>query len=344
MVMGVSSCNKERSVLGPEKVIVPHAVVKLSVTERSAATKANIDGTTLNWQAGDQILMASNGQMNGILFCTEEDNGTGTFEGAVSQFDPNSVNFFFLGNNTFSGLSSVSLDFSTQTGKTSTAAAKYTFLKIMDVKLQISEGGDNKNEKVYEPVTSPTVEQLKGIKFLTLTFKDLPDSPMKDGEQDVYGVKPTKVSIDGLKSIMKLDLTTGTFTAEAQDKPTVIAPASALDYAEQYVMAILPQNATGVAMTVDFTGADYAQKTWSGINWNVDSENDEDYITNWALQSLSQLSYTGKNNYGVGDVEKVVEDNPTGDKDGYKGGNVDGSKDDDRTSKDGYRGGDVYKH
>lgn len=341
---GMISCNKDASSERmPEKEIVPHAKITLSVGDEGSSTKANIEGDTLKWQLGDQILVSSNGQVNGFLSCTEAtDSGTGTFTGDVSQLNPNEVNFFFLANQPAGFSSSVDIDFSTQNGVLSSLIKQYTFVKLMGVKLE----QDAEDKNLYKPSasSSPLSFVPFGAKYLTLTFEDLPGSPMMDGEDTLYYVNPTRVSIDGLKNVMRLDLLTGKFTAVAASDtaPTVIAPASA-DVARSYIMAVLPQTATDMSMTVSFSGADYAQKTWSGIDWTINENFNGEYYTEWAKQTLAELAYTYKYGYAAGSVAGSEQSSGGITKPGYGSGNIDGAKDDSRTTKPGYGGGDIYE-
>ncbi|MBR1632473.1 MAG: hypothetical protein IJ686_01815 [Bacteroidales bacterium] len=346
LLVGAASCQKEATGIeeGGRKV-VERGVVSLSMPVRGPETRASIEGTTLKWQAGDQLVMASNGQINGTLSCVSTTtDGQGTFTGEVSQFTPESVNLFFVGNQSVSGGAVASLDFSSQDGKASTLANKFTFLKLLDIQLtEVDPTGDPYHYEISGG-SALHMEQITGIKYINLTFKDLPDSPMMDGEEEVLGVRPTKVRFDGLRNRMKLDLTTGTYTVDFDvDRTPVIVSPKAVDYADTYVMAVLPQKAEGVEMTVNFTGSSTSQKTWSGINWNVKADASGEYITNWSLQSLTQIGYSYKNSYGAGVVgeSESMSDGLTG-KNGYGEGNADGYKSDDRTGKGGYRGGDVY--
>lgn len=343
--LGAVSCQKEAANEEPVKKVVNRGVVSFSIAGRGSDTKASIEGTTLKWQAGDQIVMASNGQINGVLSCTETTpEGQGTFTGEVSQFTPESVNFFFLGNQNVSGGSVASLSFSSQDGKVLSLANKYTFLKMLDVRLEEPDPEGDPYHYELSGSSSLSMEQITGVKYINLTFDDIPDSPMMDGEERVLGVRPTHVRFDGLRNTMKLNLNTGEYTVDYDsDKTPVEISVKSVDYADTYVLAILPQRAEGVEMTVNFTGTSISQKTWSGINWNVDPEFNGEYVTDWTRQSLTQIAYTYKNGYGAGVIgDKETEDSGLTEKNGYGEGNADGYKSDDRTGKDGYKGGDVY--
>lgn len=345
VVFGAASCQKEQATVEPVKKVVDRGVVSFSIAGRGSDTKASIEGTTLKWQAGDQIVMASNGQINGVLSCTETTpEGQGTFTGEVSQFTPESVNFFFVGNQNVSGGSVASLSFSSQDGKVLTLANKYTFLKLLGVRLEETDPEGDPYHYELSGASSLQMEQIKGVKCINLTFADLPGSPMMDGEEPVLGVRPTHVRFDGLRNTMKLDLTTGEYTVDFDaDRTPVEINVKSIDYADTYVLAVLPQNTEGIEMTVNFTGTSTTQKTWSGIKWNVDANLNGEYVTDWTRQSLTQIAYTYKNGYGAGVIgDKESEDSGLTEKNGYGEGNADGYKSDDRTQKGGYKGGDVY--
>ncbi|MBQ7609744.1 MAG: hypothetical protein IJU74_01445 [Bacteroidales bacterium] len=338
---GLSSCNKEAAVV-PEAAsdVVAHAVVQAKVGDRGAATKASLSsGYELSWGLGDKLVMVSNGCVNGTLVCTEP--GTpATFKGDVSQFTPSGVEFYFLGNHDASGIQS-SFDLSTQNG-TQAALVGFLFLKTASpVTLsKTSEEGDPEQKYELDGTVEFNPTPLAPILNLRELDKVLKYAGMVETDEELVGVKATSVKIDGLKNVLKIDLATGTVSAGMSSKTSVttISPASSADRANSYYMAVVPQNATGLTLQINYTGSEVPMIIWPGINWNLSTEG-VSFYTDWSNQDTGGIGYLStKGGYSGVTVEGGETADGLNNKGGYNGNNTDGTSDNPQGSKGGYNG------
>ena len=321
--------------------VVANADIVMSAGKEDSSTKAYVDGGFLNWEVGDKIVMVSNGQINGTLVCTAVDNTNknGTFSGSISNFTPASVNFFYLGNKEVDSVNPT-FDLSLQTGVLSNAANHLYFKKTGVV---LTDTGN----KVYKPSEAVTFEGM--VALLTLTL-----NPTGSPAATTSGTLASAVTINDLMNAMRINLTSGEVTPAfakmfngTDDKTTTtVSPTNRMNYANSYVIAVVPQDATGLTMSVNYLKPDGSTETtqWSNINWNMASCSGKAIITDWTgpgktptiVEASAKLGYGGvaveggenadgknhKGGYSGGNVDDQDVDNPSGNKSGYDGKEV----------------------
>ena len=351
LLLGLGSCNKEPEVAVEEApLVVEHATVRAHVGDRGAATKASFSNNILDWSVGDKVVMVSNGCVNGTLECTGLDGTSGIFEGDISQFTPAGVEIYFLGNQDPSGAEST-FDLSAQSG-TEAALVGFLFLKTAaPVVLEKTSADDDPNVTYgIAGGSSVSFDSTPLVPFLEI--RNLDQGLVQSGsltEEELTGVKATQVKINGLKNILRIDLTTGTVSASMSSKTTVttIRPVSTADRANNYFMAIVPQTATDLTMEVSYTSQDVPSLQWSGINWTIADPQDEgsttaSYYTDWNAQTgLTFGSISSKGGYSGSSVSGGETADGKTQKNGYNGSNVDGTSDNPQGSKGGYNGSEV---
>lgn len=336
MLLGLGSCTKQES--SPEEVspeVVASAEFLMSFDD--AGTKASLNGAYLDWQVGDQIVMASNGQINGTLVCKSVDgSGKASFRGTICNFTPAGVNLYFLGNKAVDSMNP-QFDFSGQQGSNANAS-NYIFLKKIGVELSGKEG-------VYSPTEAVVFEGMTTLLTLTL---DPAGSPGAES-----GTLASSVIIDGLKQVISINLADGTTTASyakmldgTTDKTTTtVAPVSVVNYSNTYVVAVVPQNAANLTMRVNYLRADSstAVTLWSDINWDLSAKAGKRVKTNWTNAGKVPTIVTSSMKYGYSG--QAVEGGETADgktnKGGYGGANVGDESDNPSGSKPGYGGAEV---
>ena len=334
LMAGMVSCNKETTSpdVQPLKV-VEHARVSTVVTNRGMDTKAAFSGTntsgnvsgTLSWNVGDKIVIASNGQVNGTLICTEVPDGQAKFEGDITQFTPASVYFYYLGNKDATGVNGT-YDFSQQSG-TLEALTGLIFLKSEEVKLSEVEG--ESGEYYYDESVNGGAFAFNSTPLVSLLTLDLaiPNTP---GAQTGTNVK--SVQFSGLANKLRLNLITGEMEPINTENATRISPGS--NYTTSYVMAVIPQTADEVKMTLEYT--DGESMVFSGINWTI--EEGKNYKTDFSNAELVVDPVSNK--FGYNGLS-IVGDDGISNKKGYNGFNADGSIDDPKGNKKGYNGFDL---
>ncbi len=351
LLLGLGSCNKEPNAAVEEApLVVEHATVRVQVGDRGAATKASFSGNVLDWSVGDKVVMVSNGCVNGTLECTSLDGTSGVFEGDISQFTPSGVQIYFLGNQDPSGAEST-FDLSTQNG-TEAALVGFLFLKTEStIVLEKTSADDDPNVTYGISDDSPAISFDPTPLVPFLEIRNLDQGLVQSGsltEEELTGVKATQVKIDGLKNILRIDLTTGKVSASMSPKTTVttIRPASA-DRANNYFMAIAPQTATGLTMEVSYTSQDVPSLQWQNINWTIadpqaEGSSTASYYTDWNTQTgLTFGSISTKGGYSGASVSGAETADGKTNKGGYNGSNVDGTVDNPQGSKGGYNGSEV---
>ena len=341
------SCQKQESALAePAMEVVANADIVMSAGKENSSTKAYVEGDYLYWEVGDKIVMVSNGQINGTLVCTAVDPSThkGTFSGPISNFTPASVNFFYLGNKEVDSVNPT-FDLSLQTGVLSNAANHLYFKKI-GVALTDAEGN-----KVYKPSEAVTFEGM--VALLTLKL-DPTGSPADPAAPEKVGTLASAVTINDLKNAMSIDLTNGTitptfakmFNGTDEKKTTTVSPTNRMNYANSYVIAVVPQNAAGLTMSVDYLKPDGSTETtqWSNINWNMTSCSGQAIFTDWTSSGKTPTIVEASAKLGYGGVAVEGGENADGEnhKGGYDGANVDDQDVDNPSgNKPGYGGKEV---
>lgn len=329
------SCNKETQAAVSDGV-VSRACVTAAIGDRDAG-KATFSSNNLSWAVGDKVVMVSNGQVNGTLTCTAAGDPA-TFEGEVSQFTPEGVDLYFLGNHDADGVRS-SFDLSRQAGSQD-ALVGFLFLKT-DSPVVLTKAADGPNgEEQYECSGTVNFGTTPLIPFLEL--RNLDKGLVMAGlaaEEDLTGVKASSVKIDGLKNRLDIDLASGTVSAGMMSTTTVttISPVKAADRANSYYLAVVPQTAEDVTLQVNYIGSDTPMLTWSGIAWTISGG--ASYYTDWGKQSgLSFGALSTKGGYNGVAVEGGENPDGLNNKRGYNGHNADGTVDDPQGAKTGYDG------
>ena len=336
LLLGLVSCNKEAGSPEVKQLrVVDRAVVTTSLGGGNA-TKADFDNTSgkFTWQAGDRIVMVSNGQINGTLTCSSNEGGFATFTGEVEQFTPESVNLYFLGNNSVSEMSPV-FDFSAQSGSVAKSSS-YIFFKVTGVELTTTD------EENYSPKVEPTFEKITS--FITMNF----DVPAISGQE--AGTKVKSVKIDGLDNRLCLDLATGDIRHDymknslgGENVTTTINPGGAANYGTEYLLAVIPQEANDLTIRVEYVSNDGSGTTttlWNGIDWNV--AEGTNYTTDWSKQEIVPAAVSDKGGYNGSAVSGGENADGKNHKGGYNGQSVDGEVDNPTGDKSGYTGWEVY--
>ena len=344
LFLGVVSCSQDSDSMQPEPAakVVSEASFSMTVGEDSGSqTRAALSGNTLNWQVGDRLVMASNGQINGTLTCTEVNGSTGvaTFNGNITNFTPAGVNIYFLSNRE-AGSMTPSFDFSMQNG-TAQSASNFVFLKKTGVVLaETSEGSGE-----YAPTATINFDCM--MTLLTLTL-----NPDGSPAAKTPGTVATGVSINGMKNVMQINLADGTVTSSyakqldgtTDNTVTTVAPTSIMEYTTEYLMAVIPQNATDLTMRVDYLKPDASTETtlWSNINWDLSEKAGRKVSTNWTGDKAPTIVETSaKNGYSGSAVEGGENADGQSHKGGYGGANVGDESDNPYGGKNGYSGGEV---
>lgn len=330
LLLGMVSCSKaaeEPAQEADSSIVVPAAHISLQA-QLGDGTKASYADRILSWQEGDQLLVYSNGQVNGTLVCTGVDgSGKGTFSGEVTNFAPASVNVFFLGNRSVAAdAHSLTVDFSAQTGAVMNLPS-YILLKSTEVEYtEISAG-------TYAPAAPVDMDALVSILNLKLDYTGTPGAA---------GYKAKNVTINGLKNQITVNFADGTVsTGSINEGRTTVVPVKVGDYSLSYLMGVIPDE-SNKALTVkvgyqdDGVGTSFA--LWTGVDWSGMAVG-RYYWTNWAGKNLVQPS--AKNGYNGDAVTGGENTDGTNHKGGYSGSNADGSVDNPTGNKNGYNGTDV---
>ena len=340
------SCQKQGSEPAePAMEVVAKADIVMSAGKEDSSTKAYVEDNYLYWEVGDKIVMVSNGQINGTLVCTAVNPTTlkGTFSGTISNFTPASVNFFYLGNKEVDSVDPT-FDLSLQTGVLSNAS-RYLYFKRTGVSLT-NTGGN-----VYKPSGPVTLDGM--VALLTLKL-DPAGSPADPADLEKVGTLASAVTINDLKNAMRINLTDGTvtpvfakmFNGTTDKTTTTVSPTNRMNYANSYVIAVVPQNAAGLTMSVDYLKPDGSTETtqWSNINWNMTECGGVAIHTDWTSDGKTPTIVEASAKLGYGGVAVEGGENADGEnhKGGYTGGNVDDQDVDNPSgNKPGYGGKEV---
>lgn len=327
LLLGLVSCNKVTDVPATEDTpsVVPVAHVSMQA-QMGNATKATYDARKLSWQVGDQLLIYSNGKVNGTLVCTAVDgDGKGTFSGEVTDLVPASVNVYFLGNRTVASNDHITVDFSSQTGLAENLPA-FILLKKTGIEY-VDQGGG-----VYAPAAAVDMEALVSILELKLDADNTPGA-------DPTNLNAESVTITGMKNQITVNFADASVTSDSINEGlTTVAPipdASIADlptryavYGKSYLMGVIPSaENTSITVRVNYFDYDYDLKKqlptqlamWTGVNWSEMAAGTY-YWTNWAGKNLVQANA----------------------KAGYNGSAVTGGENaDGKDRKNGYNGTDV---
>lgn len=257
MLFAFSSCQKEGAdIAGQAPKVVTQANFSMSVEGLGASTKASLAENTVNWEVGDKIVMASNGQINGTLSCESVDGaGNATFSGTIANFTPAGVNLFYLANNVPDVIEpEFSLD------KQGYDPYLYLYLKGLNIELI------KKEENVFEPSSPVTMSGVLALLDLTLDPAGSPAS--------TSGVHSKSVEIIGLKNAFKINLLDGTL------EPTFIQKGghdierthlySSSEEDNHCRFFVVPQNAQNLTIWVEYSNG--METMWRNINWNITSE------------------------------------------------------------------------
>lgn len=300
LLLGLVSCNKVTDVPATEDTpsVVPVAHVSMQA-QMGNATKATYDARKLSWQVGDQLLIYSNGKVNGTLVCTAVDgDGKGTFSGEVTDLAPASVNVYFLGNRTVASNDHITVDFSSQTGLAENLPA-FILLKKTGIEY-VDQGGG-----VYAPAAAVDMEALVSILELKLDYEGTPGY----GTDGTDGLGAESVTITGLKNQITVNFADAKVTFDIiNEGRTTVAPipdASIADlptryavYGKSYLMGVIPSaENTSITVRVNYFNYDYDLKKrlstqlamWTGVNWSAMAA-DTYYWTNWAGKNLVQAN------------------------------------------------------
>ena len=318
-IVGFSACSSDDvgESQTPASKVVAHAVFSMQMGG-GASTRATMDSNTLKWRVGDKLILASNGQINGTITCTEiTGDGTGTFSGSINNFTPNGVNLYYLGDRDVSSMNPV-FDFSVQQGSTD-VVCNYILLK--KIGLQLVEQLDGS----YAPNGKVEMDAITSLLNLNLEHDGTPST----------GYLAKAAWIKGLKNQISVNLANGEITASYINKAipvtssgtdnqlTRISPLTSEEYSNTFIIGVIPQYATDISIRVDYHSedGDNIETLWNNINWNIGEG--KNFVTNWTEQ---------------GDLEIVEVSSRTG----YPGQAVDtGENNDGYDHKTGYNGSDV---
>lgn len=336
VTVGFSSCSREETPIVPELKVVSSAEVSFEVGD-DAQTKALYAAGVLYWQEGDQLVLYSNNNINGTLSCTSVDgSGKATFSGTITNFTPEAINVYFFCNKSVDS-DKPAFDFSLQNGNAA-SVSQYSFLKSVGV--EFVEAGEHQ----YKAADKLQFQALTSILNISVDNASAP-VPM--------GTKARSVRIDGLKNQLTVDLETGDVSSNFVKSPdlgnstptdyqtTRITPRTVSEYSTNYLVALIPQNATAVTMVINYNDGSYdgLKSYWENISWNI--AEGSSYTTDWSRQgSLSIVGVSPKTGYAGVAVDTGENADGTSHKGGYNGSAVDGS-DNPNGQKGGYSGTEV---
>ncbi|MCR4566127.1 MAG: hypothetical protein K5651_08580 [Bacteroidales bacterium] len=333
LLLGMVSCKKAAE----EQPSQEARPARVSLTAQVGSdTKAGYLAGKVSWEVGDQLVLHDGTQVLGTLQCISADaSGKGSFTGEVASFstDPSyTVNVWFLGNRSVSS-NTLTVDFSSQNG-TPSGVSSYIFLLKEDVVF-------NKGEDTYSPSSTISFAQsFNAIMELRMSGANGPD------EQPGNGLKAKKITIEGLKNQLTLDLAAKSATADyanAAPYATTVAPSSVSQYSDVYYLSVIPDAANNsLNITSDYQdgGTGTFAVGWKGVNWSSMVSGNW-YYTDWTSKTAAQYSSkVGYNGQAVTGGETA--DGKDG-KSGYNGANADGTDDNPTGNKGGYNGTEVLQ-
>ena len=244
--LGFSACSSDDfapNVNSEGLTVVSHAKMVMTFGDGAETRATYTDGTgVFAWAVGDKIVVASNGQINGVITCTSATSGTGTFEGALNDFTPESVNLFYLGGEEATSMAPT-IDFSTQTGD----VTKFVVLKKTGLALTKNSDGD------YVPSGNDDVKMTPVTSILNL---DLTCSATGVSGKNAY-----KATLSDVRNSLTINLASGEVTVSSTPGTISCKPSSAT---LAYTIGLPAQEETIPSLTADYLGGMIA--TWSDVD------------------------------------------------------------------------------
>lgn len=332
LLLGMVSCKKAAE--EPSREARP---ARVSLTAQVGSdTKAGYLAGKVSWEVGDQLVLHDGTQVLGTLQCYSADaNGKGSFTGEVASFTSAAsytADVWFLGNRSVSS-NTLTVDFSSQNG-TPSGVSSYIFLLKEDVVFE-------KDGEIYKPSSTISFAQsFNAIMELRMSGANGP------AEQPGNGLKAKKITIEGLKNQLILDLSAKSATAgyaNAAPYTTTVAPSSVPQYSDVYYLSVIPDAAnTGLSLKADYQDGDTGTFTvrWIGLNWSA-MVSGKWYYTDWSTKTAIQYSSkVGYNGQAVTGGENADGKDRKG---GYNGVNADGENENPTGNKGGYSGTEVLQ-
>ena len=289
LLLGMVSCKKAAE--EPSREARPARVILTA--QVGSDTKAGYLADKVSWEVGDQLVLHDGTQVLGTLQCYSADaNGKGSFTGEVASFttaENYTTNVWFLGNRSVSS-NTLTVDFSSQNG-TPSGVSSYIFLLKEGVVFE-------KDGETYKPSSTISFDRpFNAIMGLRMSGANGP------AEQPGNGLKAKKITIEGLKNQLTLDLSAKSATAgyaNAAPYTTTVAPSSVPQYSDVYYLSVIPDAAnTGLSLKSDYQDGDTGTFTvrWIGLNWSTMVAG-KWYYTDWstktAIQYNSKVGYNGQ--------------------------------------------------
>ncbi len=313
LLLGMVSCKKAAE--EPSREVRPARVILTA--QVGSDTKAGYLVGKVSWEVGDQLVLHDGTQVLGTLQCSSADaNGKGSFTGEVASFttaENYTTNVWFLGNRSVSS-NTLTVDFSSQNG-TPSGVSSYIFLLKEGVVFE-------KDGEIYKPSSTISFDRpFNAIMELRMSGSNGP------AEQPGNGLKAKKITIEGLKNQLTLDLSAKSATAgyaNAAPYTTTVAPSSVPQYSDVYYLSVIPDAAnTGLSLKADYQdgGSGTIIVRWvNALDWSGMVAG-KWYYTDWSTKTAIQYS------------SKV----------GYNGQDVTGGENADGNGKGGYSGTEVLQ-
>lgn len=352
MLLGMVSCNKatDGPVQEADSGVVPTKVTLLAQLDND--TKASYAAGKVSWELGDKIVLFddTDGVLAELVCISTLDGGKGFFSGPTpAGWTADSLGVkkvFFLGNRSIADPASFEVDFSAQDG---TASGVSRFIFLYGVKY---EGGEPKDVVTFLKsgdaylASAPVTFNGSFNAIISMTFSGV-DCP--EGTPGENGYKAKKVTIEGLKNHVIIDLThsldtedvVGAYTTkDVANEKTTITPGSSAEYASTYYLSVVPSPGNAVTITADYQDGGTGTTTvkWNSMDWSSVAAGNWYYI-NWSGKTLVQLS--SKPGYSGQAVTGGENANGNSGKAGYGGANADGENENPTGNKNGYGGTEV---
>ena len=251
--LGFSACSSDDfapNVNSEGLTVVSHAKMVMTFGDGAETRATYTDGTgEFSWtarvveddvvtQEGDKIIVASNGQINGVIECTSKDGNNGVFEGDLNNFTPESVNLFYLGGEEATSMAPT-IDFSTQTGD----VTKFVVLKKTGLALTKNGDGD------YEPSGTVAMDAVMSVLNIDLG--------------STYGASATKVKLTGVKNTLTISLATGDVTLGTGSIAYTLEPS------ETSCTVCVPAQTSSIGLNAYYDNTAYA---WSNVALNAEAK------------------------------------------------------------------------
>lgn len=336
MLLGMVSCNKatDGPVQEADSGVVPTKVTLLAQLDND--TKASYAAGKVSWELGDKIVLYSGSAVLSELTCiSTSDDGKGFFSGPTPDGWTNEnetvSKVFFLGNRTIAqDATSITVDLSAQDG-TASGVSRFIFLYNSTGVTFSKKSGDA--YLASAPVTFNG--SFNAIISMTFSGTDCPE-----GTPGENGYKAKKVTIEGLKNQLTIDLTSAAATTDVANERTTITPGSIAKYASTYYLSVVPSPGNAVTITADYQDGGTGTTTvkWNSMDWSSVAAGNWYYI-NWSGKTLVQVS--SKPGYSGQAVTGGENANGNSGKAGYGGANADGENENPTGNKNGYGGTEV---